>query len=190
MADDNLSIRNDELNKKKSEEAAILMQEQTMLINNQGQTVSLIDNINDNNNEEEDEDELKPMDCMQTNLFSGKENKKREDEEENEPPIFLTTWEDVRTGQLLAYSIGFGQMGNEVHDVSHLNITRDEFMANALPIIQGGGSPENIQAALDKEFPSQKTYPSFSSFQSMILDKDESSTDLDETTSQNKSISL
>ena len=74
--------------------------------------------------------------------------------------------------------------------ISHLNITRDEFIANALPIIQGGGSPENIQAALDKEFPSQKIYPGFSSFQSMILDKDESSTDLDETTSQNKSISL
>jgi len=188
MADDNLSKRNDELNKKKSEEADILMQEQTMLIN-QGQTVSLIDNINDNN-EEEEEDELKPMGCMQTNLFSGKENKKPKDEEENEPPIFLTTWEDPETGQLLSYSIGFGKMGNEVHDVSHLNITRDEFIANALPIIQGGGSPENIQAALDTEFPSQKTYPSFSSFQSMILDKDESSTDLDETTSQNKSISL
>lgn len=147
------------LNKIKFEnEVAAAVAKETLIINNPD-ILNLEVSFNKSQDDEKKEAGLSPINS------NTQTNENMEDEKDNKEPIFLTTWEDTRTGKLLAYSVGFGQMGSKVHDVSHLNISRGEFMAKAVPTILNGSSPKYIEDALEKDFPSQKTYSSFSEYQ-------------------------
>ncbi len=157
MSKDKTYEYREKLNKIKFENSAAIAEE-TLIINNQ-KLLNLKVNFNRSQYDEKEEVEPNPIE-INTETNENKENKKDDKE-----PIFLTTWEDTKTGKLLAYSIGFGQMGSKVHDVSHLNISRDEFMAKAVPTIMNGSSPTAIEDALAKDFPSQQTYASFSEYQ-------------------------
>lgn len=99
----------------------------------------------------------------------------KNDQDENDIfPIILTTWSNRETGQLLAYRIGFGgKVGGTINDVSHLNISRDEFMSKAMPLIMNGSSASSIKGELEESFPAQKTYSKFSEFNSnQVSDND------------------
>jgi hypothetical protein len=95
----------------------------------------------------------------QINSLKGKDADPKEDKEYKKGLIILTTWREVKTDKLLAFSLGVGRVGEKVHDVSHLNVTRAEFMNIALPIIQSA-LPRDIESALTKRFPPRKTYES------------------------------
>ncbi|KTD23799.1 Uncharacterised protein [Legionella lansingensis] len=95
------------------------------------------------------------------------EKVKEEEDKNKKPPIFLTTWEDTSTNKLLAYSISIGGMGSTVHDVSHLNITRSEFMSIAVPLVLSASS-SSVEKLLQDKFPSCRTYASFDEYEKSL----------------------
>ncbi|MDI9818314.1 MULTISPECIES: hypothetical protein [unclassified Legionella] len=93
---------------------------------------------------------------MQLSLGNSTQKKQAEEEEEEENKkknsLWLTTWSNRETGQLLAFSLGVNGRGSEVHDVSHLNISLDDFMNRVGSILRNSSSYHDAKKAIEKEY--------------------------------------
>ncbi|PWY54068.1 hypothetical protein DGG96_18885 [Legionella qingyii] len=103
----------------------------------------LINNLeNDENSEKE---------ALEDTMFINKPQKKEEEEEEPELIVAVLVYDP--SGKMLAYSIGRGSASDTFHDISHLNINKNDFSKDMLATIRAGGI-----GAVEEKYPGSRTY--------------------------------
>ncbi|WP_131794650.1 hypothetical protein [Fluoribacter gormanii] len=104
------------------------------------------DLINDLENNEDSDKE-----ALEDEMLINKPQKKEEEEEEPELIVAVLVYD--KDGKMLAYSIGRGSASDTFHDISDLNINKDDFSKDMLATIRAGGI-----AAVEEKYPGSRTY--------------------------------
>lgn len=111
----------------------------------------------------------KDMKLSPGNSIRKKQAEEEEEENRKKDSLWLTTWTNRETGKILAFSLGVNGRGTEVHDISHLNLSLDEFMQQAGSIINSSSSYADAKKAIEDKFSasSSNSYSSFDEYEQL-----------------------